>query len=244
MGQKIMPTGFRVGVYGEHKGWKSRWYAPKSEFARLLEEDQTIRQYLKSKHGRQGAISSIEIERVPISTGAPGEPRRYRVEVYINTGRPGVLIGKKGSNLQQIEKTLAKITGQQISVQIKEIETPDLEAQLLAEAAADQLAKRASFRRTMRNILRQAKENGALGARIRLAGRLGGAEMARREVQQFGSIPLQTLTADVDYGTAVARTTYGVIGVKVWVFRGELTGAPGQKQRTHPQTMPTNGQEG
>ena len=226
MGQKVMPTGFRVGIYGEHKGWISRWYAPKAEYARLLREDQLIRKHLKTKHGRQGAISSIEIERVPTSSGSPGEARKYRVNVYVNTGRPGVLIGRKGANLQILEKALQKLTGQQINLQVKEIAKPELEAVLLAESAAEQLAKRASFRRTMRNVLRQAKEMGALGCRIRLAGRLGGAEMARTEVQSFGSIPLQTLTADVNYGTAIARTTYGVIGVKVWVYRGTLKGAP------------------
>ena len=213
MGQKVMPTGFRVGIYGEHKGWKSRWFAPKSDFPRLLKEDHLIRAYFKRKH-RGAAISSVEIERTPVG-GGYGEDKRYRLVIYVNSGRPGVLIGKKGSKLAEVEKYLSKLTGQAINVQIKEIREPDLDAQLLADSAAEQLSKRSSFRRTMKTVLRNAQEKGALGVRIRLAGRLGGSDMARREVQSFGSIPLQTISANIDYGQTVAWTTYGVIGVKV-----------------------------
>lgn len=223
MGQKISPTGFRVGIYGEHKGWKSRWYAPKREFAKLLEEDEKIRKYLKKNHA-SGQIPKIEIERVGIGGS---DTRQYRIVVYVHTARPGVLIGKKGAKLQEIEGKLQRLTGQQVNVQIKEVSDPELESVLLAESAAEQLSKRASFRRTMKNVLRQAKESGALGCRIRLSGRLAGADMARTEAAQFGSIPLQTLRADIDYGTAVARTTHGVIGIKVWVYRGTLAGVPG-----------------
>lgn len=229
MGHKINPTGFRVGIYGEHRGWRSRWYAPKKEFGRLLKEDQQIRTYLKEKHG-SASIAKIEIERVAIGTqkSADGtEHKLYRVVCFVHTARPGVLIGKKGAKLAEIEAKLSQMTGQTINVQIREVKDPELESVLLAESAAEQLAKRGSFRRTMKNILKQAKDKGALGCRIRLAGRLGGAEMARREVAHFGSIPLQTLTADVDYGRAVAKTTFGIIGVKVWVYRGPLPGTPG-----------------
>ncbi|MGE0430978.1 MAG: 30S ribosomal protein S3 [Planctomycetota bacterium] len=228
MGHKINATGFRVGIYGEHKGWRSRWYAPKKEFGRLLNEDQKIRKYLKAKHA-SAAISRIDIERVAIGTqkAADGtEHKLYRVVVFAHTARPGVLIGKKGAKLQEIEGKLSAMTGQTINVQIREVRDPELESVLLAEAAAEQLAKRGSFRRTMKNILKQAKDKGAAGCRIRLAGRLGGSEMARREVAHFGSIPLQTLSADVDFGTAVAKTNFGIIGVKVWVYRGLLPGSP------------------
>lgn len=238
MGQKISPTGFRVGVYGEHKGWKSRWYAQKRDFPALLKEDTLIRNYLKKSHGN-GQIPKIEIERNPM--GGSGDEKKYRIVVYVHSARPGVLIGKKGAKLAEIEAKLRKLTGQQVNLQIKEVKEPELEAQLLAESAAEQLSKRASFRRTMKNILRQAKDKGALGCRIRLAGRLAGADMARREASQFGSIPLQTLRADIDYGTAIGRTTHGVIGVKVWVYRGTLAGVPGAKHR-NPQPAST-GQE-
>lgn len=228
MGQKINPTGFRVGVYGEHKGWLSRWYASKKEFGKLLKEDYDIREFLKAKH-QGAAISKIEIERVGV--GSEGDTKKYRIVVHIHTGRPGVLIGKKGAKLGEIEGSLKKLTGQQVSLQVKEIREQELDAQLLADSAAEQLAKRSSFRRTMKNILKLAKDKGALGCRIKLAGRLGGAEMARRETAQFGSIPLQTLLADVDYAHGVSRTTHGVIGVKVWVYRGTLVGAPGAEPR-------------
>lgn len=224
MGQKIHPTGFRVGVYGEHKGWRSRWYAPKKEFAKLLKEDHVIRTYLSTKYTNSG-ISKVEIERV--GTGSDGDAKRYKVVVFIYTARPGILIGKKGAKLTEIEDQLKHLTHQNVSLQVKEIKVAELEAKLLADGAAEQLSKRASFRRTMKNVLKQAKDKGAMGCRIRLAGRLAGAEMARRETASYGSIPLQTLQADVDYATSIARTTHGVIGVKVWVYRGTLAGAPG-----------------
>ena len=229
MGHKINPTGFRVGIYGEHKGWRSRWFARKKDFGKLLKEDQLIRKFLKEKHG-SASIARIEIERVATGTQKAADGTTvnlYRVVVFAHTARPGVLIGKKGAKLAEIEAKLSQMTGQTINVQIREVKEPELESVLLAESAAEQLAKRGSFRRTMKNILRQAKEKGALGCRIRLAGRLGGSEMARREAAHFGSIPLQTLTADIDYGTAIAKTTFGIIGVKVWVYRGPLAGTPG-----------------
>ena len=213
MGQKIHPHGFRVGIYGDHKGWRSRWYATKRDFPRLLKQDHDIRTYIK-RNFKFAAIPHIDIERTMSKT-----------TIHIHSGRPGVLIGKRGAKLQELEETLVKLVSGPVSVQVKEVKVVELSGQLLAESAAEQLERRQSFRRVMKNVLRAAQEKNALGCRIRLGGRLGGSDMSRSESQQFGSIPLNTLAADVDYGFAEALTNSGVIGVKTWVYRGLLAGA-------------------
>ncbi len=220
MGQKIHPHGFRVGIYGPNKGWRSIWYAKKKEFSKFLYEDFLIRRHMK-KNYKYAAIPVIIIER-------KGEER---VTIFVHTARPAVLIGQRGSKLQQIEKELAELIDRPVNIQIKEVKEPNLSAQCLAEYAAEQLERRASFRRTMKTILKQAQEAGALGCRIRVSGRLGGADMARSEHIQFGSIPLQTLGADIDYGFAEGVTTFSVIGVKVWLYRGKFPEVPGQLKK-------------
>ena len=210
MGQKIHSHGFRVGIYGEHKGWRSRWYATKKDFPRLLKQDHDIRTFLKRDY-KFGAIPQIDIERTMSKT-----------TIYIHSGRPGVLIGKRGAKLAELEEKLVKLVGGPVNVQIKEVKTVELSGQLLAENAAEQLERRQSFRRVMRNVLRAAQDKNALGCRVRLSGRLGGSDMSRTESSQFGSIPLATLSADIDYGFAEALTKSGIIGVKTWVYRGSL----------------------
>ncbi len=218
MGQKVHPHGFRVGIYGKNKGWRSIWYAKKSEFSKYLYEDFQIRRHLK-KNYKFAAIPMIEIER---------KGSDERVTIYVHTARPAVLIGQRGTKLRIIEKELVELIKRPVNVQIKEVKSPNLSAQLLAEYAAEQLERRASFRRTMKTILKNAQEAGALGCRIRVSGRLGGADMARSEHLHFGSIPLQTLGADIDYGFTEGVTTYSVIGVKVWLYKGKFPEVPGQ----------------
>jgi len=207
MGQKIHPTGFRVGIT---ENWRSRWYASKKDFGRLLFEDQMIRRYIKREYGFAG-ISRVEIERT-------GE----EVKIIVHSARPGVLIGKKGAKIDKLKADLEGMTQKKVSIDTKEITKPDLEAQLVAESIAEQLAKRASFRRTMKRSMQATMQEGAAGIKIQLSGRLGGAEMARTEHSSEGKIPLQTLRANIDYGFAEARTTYGHIGIKVWIYRGEF----------------------
>ncbi|HEX9591792.1 MAG TPA: 30S ribosomal protein S3 [bacterium] len=207
MGQKIHPIGFRLGVI---RGWQSRWYAPKGEYAKLLHEDLRIRQYIKDKFYHTG-ISRVEIERAA-----------KRIRVHVFTARPGIIIGKKGADIEALKKELTKLTGKDVYINIREIKRPELDAQLVAESVAQQLERRVAFRRAMKKTVTNTMRFGAQGIKIHVAGRLGGAEMARREWYREGRVPLQTIRADIDYGFAKALTTYGVIGVKVWLFKGEV----------------------
>lgn len=218
MGQKVNPIGFRTGVM---LGWKSRWYASKKEFAELLVEDHKIRKFIKGKY-RYAGIPSIEIERT-----------RDEVKVVMHAARPGVIIGRKGQQVEQLQDELQQLVGRRINIKIEELSRPELYAQLVAEDIAEQLAKRASFRRTIKRAMEQTMEAGAKGIKIQLAGRLGGAEMARREKQMSGSIPLSTLRAKIDYGFIEAKTAQGHIGVQVWVNQGtyedDTNGADAEK---------------
>ena len=205
MGQKVNPIGFRTGIM---LGWKSRWYASKKEFADLLIEDQKIRKYANKKYKFAG-ISKVEIERT-----------RDEVKVILFAARPGVIIGRKGQEVEQLQDELQGLVGRRINIKIEEITDPNIQAQLVAQDIAEQLAKRGSFRRTMKRAMEQTMEAGAKGIKIQLAGRLGGAEMARREKQISGSIPLSTLRANIDYGFVEAKTAQGHIGVQVWINQG------------------------
>ena len=208
MGQKVNPHGMRVGVI---QGWNAKWIADKKDFAKYIKEDDVIRTTLKKKYFQAG-ISKIVIER---SEG--------KVTVDIHTGRPGVLIGKAGAGAEEIKADVAKLVGdKQVAINIIEIKRPDMDAQLVAEAIAAQLEKRVSFRRAMRQCMGRATRSGAKGIKTMVSGRLDGAEIARTEQYHEGSIPLHTLRADIDYGYATALTTFGIIGVKVWVYRGEI----------------------
>jgi len=211
MGQKVNPTGYRTGIMA---GWKSRWYASKQEFADLLVEDQKIRDFIKRRKDRGGKpmypmIAKIEIERT-----------RDEVKVVLYSARPGVLIGRKGERVEELQNELQNLTGRRINIKIEEVNRPEVVAQLVAEDVAEQLSRRASFRRTMKRALEQTMEAGAKGIKIQLAGRLGGAEMARREKQIAGSIPLSTLQAKIDYGFTEAKIAQGHIGVQVWINQG------------------------
>jgi small subunit ribosomal protein S3 len=205
MGQKVNPLGYRIGIT---EPWRSRWYATRKDFKRLLGEDQKIRKYIK-KEFYSAAIPRIDIERT-----------REAVTVIVYTGRPGVLIGRKGAKVDQLRTDLEKLCGTKVDIRTREIDKPELSAQLVAESVAEQLEKRASFRRAVKKSAQLTMQQGALGVKIHISGRLGGAEMARRETVVFGSVPLSTLRADLDFGYAIARTTYGVIGCKAWVYRG------------------------
>lgn len=207
MGQKIHPIGFRLKAI---RGWQSRWYAPKGEYAKLLHEDLRIRKYIKDKFYHTG-ISRVEIERAA-----------KRIRVHVFTARPGIIIGKKGADIEALKKELTKLTGKDVYINIREIKRPELDAQLVAESVAQQLERRVAFRRAMKKTVTNTMRFGAQGIKIHVAGRLGGAEMARREWYREGRVPLQTIRADIDYGFAKALTTYGVIGVKVWLFKGEV----------------------
>jgi small subunit ribosomal protein S3 len=205
MGQKVNPIGFRTGIM---LGWKSRWYAPKKEFAELLIEDFKVRKYIKEKY-RVAGIPKIEIERT-----------RDEVKVILFAARPGIIIGRKGQQVEQLQEDLQRLVGRRINIKIEELSRPEFYAQLVAENVAEQLGKRASFRRTIKRAMEQTMETGAKGIKIQLAGRLGGAEMARREKQISGSIPLSTLRAKIDYGFTEAKTAQGHIGVQVWINQG------------------------
>ena len=206
MGQKVNPHGLRVGVI---KDWDYRWYAEK-DFADYLVEDYKIREYLKKKLYNAG-VSKIEIERAS-----------DRVKVIIFTAKPGVIIGRGGQEIEVTKKELQKFTDKKLVVDIKEIKRPDREAQLVAENIAQQLENRVSFRRAMKSTMSRSLKAGALGIKTAVSGRLGGADMARTEFYSEGTIPLQTLRADIDYGFAEADTTYGKMGVKVWIYKGEV----------------------
>ena len=213
MGQKVNPHGLRVGVI---KDWDSKWYAD-AEFSDYLVEDYNIRKFLKKKLYSAG-VSKIEIERAS-----------DRVKVIIYTAKPGVVIGKGGAEIEVTKKELAKLTDKRVMVDIKEIKRPDRDAQLVAENIAQQLENRVSFRRAMKSCMGRTMKSGAMGIKTCCSGRLGGADIARAEFYSEGTIPLQTLRADIDYGFAEANTTYGKVGVKVWIYKGEILPTKGNQ---------------
>ncbi len=211
MGQKTNPIGFRTGITLD---WKSRWYAPKAAYGEFLIEDMKLRRYVDERLNRKApyaAVSKVEIERT-----------RSDVRVVLHTARPGLVIGPRGAEVDKLREELEELIDRKITVNIVEIKNPDLDAQLVGEAIAEQLKKRGSFRRIMKMRCDSTMQAGAKGIRILCAGRLGGAEMARTETQRRGSIPLQTLQANVNYGAATARTAYGAIGIKVWIYLGKF----------------------
>jgi len=210
MGQKVNPHGLRVGII---KGWDTQWYADKKNFSDNLIEDNKIRTFLKKKY-YQASVSRITIERAA-----------EKVNVNIHTAKPGVLIGRAGSGVEEIKAEVAKLCpGKSVNINVMEIKRPDMDATLVAESIALQLEKRIGFRRAMKQAMSRTMKAGAKGVKTNVAGRLDGAEIAREEHYHDGSIPLQTLRADIDYGTAEAHTTFGVIGVKVWIYKGEILG--------------------
>ncbi len=206
MGQKTNPYGFRLGII---RSWRSRWYSEK-EYASQLQEDLRIRSYVKNRLNHAG-VSSVEIER-----------RSNRINILISTARPGIVIGKKGAEIENLKKDLQKLTTRELSINILEIRRPETDAQLTAENVAMQLERRIAFRRAMKKTVLSSMKLGAKGIKIQVAGRLGGAEMSRTEWYREGRVPLHTVRADIDYGVAQARTTYGIIGVKVWIYKGEV----------------------
>ncbi len=208
MGHKVCPIGLRLGIT---QGWRSFWYADKKIFGSLLVEDQKIRKTIKKSYSFAG-ISLIEIERT-----------RQDAKITLHTARPGLIIGRKGAEVDKLKEEIQKITGREVVIKIKEIMKPELQAQLVAENIAEQLEKRVAFRRAMKKALDASNDAGAKGVKMQVAGRLGGAEIARTEKMSSGSVPLHTLRADVDYGFAEAKTTYGVIGVKVWIYKGLIS---------------------
>lgn len=205
MGQKVSPTGFRLGITEE---WRSRWYQDKG-YSQTLAEDLALRKYLKAKL-RRAAVSRIDIER-----------KGDKVFVEIWTARPGIVIGKKGAEVDALRKDLEQLVGHPVAVNIIEIKRPEIDATLVAQSVSDQLVARVGFRRAMKKAVTSAMKSGALGVRIQCSGRLGGAEMGRREWYREGRVPLHTLRAKIDYGTADAVTAFGVVGVKVWIYRGD-----------------------
>ena len=208
MGQKVNPHGLRVGVIG---GWNANWYAGKKDFGALLLEDNKIRKFIKDKYYAFG-ISKVIIERP-----------QGKVVVNIHTSKPGMIIGQKGAGVEALKKEMLKLVdGKALHINVMEVKRPDMDATLVAENVAAQLEKRSSFRRTMKQAMGRVMRSGAKGVKIKVSGRLDGAEIARSEAYHDGSIPLQTLRADIDYGTATARTTFGAIGIKVWVYKGEV----------------------
>lgn len=209
MGQKVHPNGFRLGIT---KTWDSRWFSQR-EFGDFLIEDLKLRDFVK-KRLSQASISKIEIER------AAG-----KIRLVIHTARPGIVIGPKGSEIEKLRREMLSMTNKEVIVDVKEIRKPEIDAQLVAENVAQQLERRIAFRRAMKKAVTSSLKSGAKGIRIATAGRLGGAEMARREWYREGRVPLHTLRADIDYGFAEARTTYGIIGIKVWIFKGEIISA-------------------
>ena len=222
MGQKVNPHGLRVGVI---KDWDSRWYARNEKVGDLIVEDYKIRKYLK-KNLYSAGIPTIEIER-----------DSAKVRVYIHCSRPGVVIGKGGAEIEKLRLTMEQMLGKPVALSIVEVKSPDTNAQLVAENIAQQLEKRIGFRRAMKNAIGRAMRAGVRGIKVMVAGRLGGAEIARSETAHEGTVPLQTLRADIDYGFAEAATTYGRIGVKVWIYKGEVIS---QTLRTTPRTMDTS----
>ena len=207
MGQKVNPHGMRVGVI---KDWDAKWYADKNKFSKLLKEDLKIREYIKDKMFEAG-ISRVVIERAA---------QRLKIDVY--TARPGMVIGRGGSEVDALRQEIENMTGKNVQINVVEVDNPEINAQLVAENIAAQLLKRVSFRRAMKQSMNRAMRMGAEGFRVKSSGRLGGAEMARTEGYSEGSVPLHTLRADIDYGFAEANTTYGKIGIKVWINKGEI----------------------
>ena len=228
MGQKVNPHGFRVGVIND---WDARWIAKKSNFADYIVEDDKIRKFIKKEYYAAG-ISKIEIERAV-----------NKVSVNIHTGRPGVLIGKGGTGVEVIKAQMKKLTGKDIIINIIEVKRTDIDAQLVAENVAAQLEKRVSFRRAMKQSIGRSMKAGAKGIKLMCSGRLGGAEIARSEQYHEGSIPLQTIRADIDYGFAEAHTTYGRIGVKAWIYKGEKLGNPLADRAKEPKKAPEGGKK-
>ncbi len=211
MGQKVSPTGFRTGIT---LGWQSTWFAPKANYGDFLVEDQKIRRYVDDRFNRRmpkGAVAKTEIIRT-----------RNEVKVTLHSARPGVVIGPRGGEVDKLREELEDVIGRPINVNVIEIKEPDLNAALVAEGIAEQLSKRASFRRTMKQFCESAMNAGAKGVKIICSGRLAGSEMARKETQKLGSIPLHTLDANVDYAVTTSRTTYGAIGIKVWIYKGKF----------------------
>ncbi len=219
MGQKVHPIGFRVGIT---KGWQSTWYAGRN-YADLLHDDLKIRNFVKERLSHAG-VSNVEIERAS---------NRARINIW--TARPGIIIGKRGSEVDKLKAELQELTGNQVYVNIKEVRKAEMDAQLVAENIAMQLERRIAFRRAMKKSVTSAMRFGAKGVKIQCSGRLGGAEIARREWYREGRVPLGTLRADIDYGVAESKTTYGVVGVKVWIFRGEIIRA---SRRRDPAASP------
>jgi small subunit ribosomal protein S3 len=215
MGQKVHPRGFRLGVI---EGWDSKWYAGR-EYSTLLHEDIRIRQFIKRRLYHAG-IAKVEIERAA-----------NKAKVNVHTARPGIVIGKKGAEIEKLKAELNKLTSRDCFINIHEVRRPDIDAQLVAENVGLQLERRVAFRRAMKEAVARAMRMGALGIRIQSSGRLGGAEIARREWYREGRVPLHTLRAEIGYGLAQAYTTYGVIGVKVWIFRGEVITRQEEEQR-------------
>jgi small subunit ribosomal protein S3 len=217
VGQKVNPVGMRVGII---RDWESKWFAGK-DFGTLLMEDVKIREYLKTKL-KDAAVSHIEIERAA-----------NRVNVTIQTAKPGMVIGKGGAEVEVIRTYIANLSGKKVHINIAEIKNPEIDAILVAEAIAQQLERRVSFRRAMKQAMQRTMRSGAKGIKVATSGRLGGAEIARTEGYSEGTVPLHTLRADIDYGTAEAATTYGRIGVKVWIYRGEVL--PTAKKKAQPE---------
>jgi small subunit ribosomal protein S3 len=207
MGQKVNPIGLRLGI---NRTWDSRWYADGREYARLLQEDLQLRKYI-AKTRRQAGISKVVIER----------PHR-KCRITVHSARPGILIGKKGTDIEKLRGELAAMSSSEVHLNIVEVRKPEVDATLVAESIAQQLERRVAFRRAMKRAVQSAQRLGGLGIRINCSGRLGGAEIARMEWYREGRVPLHTLRANIDYGTALAQTAYGVIGVKVWIFKGEI----------------------
>ncbi|MCB1513568.1 MAG: 30S ribosomal protein S3 [Hyphomicrobiaceae bacterium] len=207
MGQKVNPVGLRVGI---NRTWDSRWFAGRGEYGKLLHEDMAIREFIM-KQQRQAGISKVVIER----------PHK-KCRVTVHTARPGVLIGKKGADIEKLRSQLARLTSSEVHLNIVEVRKPEIDATLVAEGIAQQLERRVAFRRAMKRAVQTALRSGAVGIRINVAGRLGGAEIARTEWYREGRVPLHTLRADIDFGYAKAQTAYGVIGIKVWIFKGEI----------------------
>ena len=208
MGQKVNPIGMRLGI---NRTWDSRWFAAGENYGKLLHEDFKIRDFLTEKLGKAASVAKIVIER---------PAKKAKVTIY--SARPGVIIGKKGADIEKLRADIAKMTDAEVNLNIVEIRKPDVDAKLVATGIADQLERRIAFRRAMKRAVQSAMRGGALGIRINCSGRLGGAEIARMEWYREGRVPLHTMRADVDYGTATAFTTMGTCGVKVWIFRGEV----------------------
>jgi len=224
VGQKARPIGLRIGIV---ENWRSRWYADKKNFGRFLVEDQQIRKFIK-KNYRYAAIASVEIERTAGMT-----------TLILHTARPGIIIGRKGQEVDRLKSRIEDITTNPVNIKIQEVSQPGLSAPLVAESVREQLEKRASFRRTVKRTIEQVMDSGAQGVKVRIAGRIGGSDMARVEMQSAGKIPLQTLRAKIGYGFTEAATTYGNIGIKVWIYTGELLDTKAEE----PPSAPTDKKE-